>query len=348
MTEIQAAVLTNLDGSVEVFDGISHPDLSEFQVFVKIFYSGVCRSQLMEVEGSRGDDPWLPHMLGHEASGKVMAVGSGVTKLKVGDLVVATWIKGEGGESGGTQYIGQTHKINAGAITTFSNFAIISENRLVKLDPRVPLDLAVTLGCAVPTGAGMVFNQIENPNGKTLAIFGLGGIGLAALLAAKNRNFSKIVVVDIDERKLDIAAKLGVDSVVNASIDDPVVSILEFTAGGADFCIDASGHCKVIEQAFLSSKPRHGVTLFASHPPEGEMLSISPHDLISGRRLIGSWGGDTKPDRDIPFYCSLYLAGKFDLGLLVNQKYELRQVNDALHDLKHGVCHRPVIQMKHD
>jgi S-(hydroxymethyl)glutathione dehydrogenase / alcohol dehydrogenase len=348
MSELKAAVLQKLDGKLNILSNIKSSTLKDYQLLVKIFYSGVCRSQLMEVDGCRGHDDWLPHMLGHEASGQVIELGPKVSKFSKNDLVVATWIKSQGGESKSSTYEADDKIINAGSVTTFSNYAIISENKLVKLDQRVPLHLAVTLGCAVPTGAGMVFNQIKNPDNKSLAIFGLGGIGLSSLLAAKNLNFSKIIVVDIDEKKLNLAKQIGVDLTINSKTHDPIDQIMTHTLGGANFCVDASGISKVIEQAFLSSNSNEGVTIFASHPPEGEKLTISPHDLIKGRRLLGSWGGGAQPDKDIPKYTSLYLEGKFDLELLVDKIYQLDQINIALEDLRSGNCSRPVIKMSHN
>lgn len=345
--QIDAAVLRKLDGTLDILKDINLPKLKDFQILVKIFYSGVCKSQLMEADGCRGHDCWLPHMLGHEASCQIIDIGPKVTKFSKGDLAVATWIKANGGDDGGCKYSYKNEMINSGSVTTFSNYSVISENRLVKLDSRVPLHLAVTLGCAVPTGAGIIFNQVINPDNKTLAIFGLGGIGLSSLLAAKNINFDKIIVVDINNKKLDLAEHIGVDLAINSKTQDPIKKIMSYTNGGADFCIDASGICSVIEQAFLSSHPNRGVTFFASHPPVEDKLSISPHDLINGRKLFGSWGGGTNPDTDIPFYTSLYLEGKFDLSLLVDKVYEFEQINSALDDLRRGNCSRPVVSMSH-
>lgn len=347
MRRITAAVLQRLDGNLDLISDIKIPKLREYQLLVKIYYSGVCRSQLMETDGCRGHDPWLPHMLGHEASGEILEIGPKVTKFSKGDLVVATWIKANGGEAKNCKYQSEDKIINAGSVTTFSNYAVISENRLVKLDPRIPLHLAVTLGCAVPTGAGMVFNEIINHDNKSIAIFGLGGIGLSSLLAAKNRNFSQIIAVDVDDEKLHLADKIGVDFTINSKAQNPIDKIFEITGGGADFCIDASGICNVIEQAFLSSHPNHGVTIFASHPPEGEKLLISPHDLIKGRKLFGSWGGASKPDEDIATYSTLYLRGKFDLDILVSKIYNLNEINLALKDMRLGNCSRPVIKMSY-
>ena len=136
---------------------------SRGQVLVKLAYSGVCRSQLMEIQGGRGPDAYLPHLLGHEGSGKVIGVGEGVSKVSPGDLVVLGWLKGSGLESGGVQYNcnSLSQKINAGGVTTFNEYALVSENRVVPLPAGVPLDIAVLFGCAVPTGAGIITNDIQ-------------------------------------------------------------------------------------------------------------------------------------------------------------------------------------------
>ncbi|MDA8751049.1 alcohol dehydrogenase catalytic domain-containing protein [Planktomarina temperata] len=291
MTKMRAAVLKTSSGNLEIIDGIDIPPLTAYQVLVKISHTGVCRSQLMEIDGLRGPDPWLPHMLGHEAVGEVEAIGSNVKKLSVGDRVIATWIRADGGECNGCKYDYNGLTINAGSVTTFSNYSVISENRLVKINSSIPSHLAVTLGCAVPTGAGIVFNQLRDVSKKTLAIFGLGGIGLSALLAAKTKDFSKIIVVDIDDEKLELARQIGVHLSINPTHKDPVKKIRNITSGGVDFSIDASGICSVIEKAFVATTPKTGITYFASHPPAGEFLKIDPHDLIRGRQIFGSWGG---------------------------------------------------------
>ena len=151
---IKAAVLFEIGKPLQIREITSNP-LKKGQVLIKILYSGICRSQLMEVQGLRGDDKWLPHLLGHEGSGIVEAIGEGVTKVKPGDEVILTWIKSSGLEADYAIYNYKDSVINSGAVTTFSNYSIVSENRVVKKPVNIPFDLAILFGCALPTGAGI-------------------------------------------------------------------------------------------------------------------------------------------------------------------------------------------------
>ncbi|HAG73609.1 MAG TPA: acetoin dehydrogenase [Gammaproteobacteria bacterium] len=342
---MRAAVLTKLGAPLEIFDGISVPNLGVGQALVKIAYSGVCHSQVMEAKGGRGHDRWLPHMLGHEATGRVISTGSGVTKVVTGDLVVLGWIKGQGCEAGGCQYICDELKINAGGVTTFSDHTVVSENRLVKLPKGVPLDLGVLFGCALPTGAGIVFNEAQPEAGSSVVVFGLGGIGLSALIAARTYDVN-LIAVDISSSKLELALKLGADHVIDASSSSPVSLIKQITGLGADFCLECSGQTSVIQQAFLASHPNKGLTIFTSHPPAGEVITLDPHHLIAGRKIQGSWGGASNPDRDVPLMATLWKSGNFPIEELISQKrYSLSEINEALNDLAEGRALRPIIEI---
>lgn len=342
---MRAAVLTKLNEPLELFDQIEIPALGNGQAQVKIAYSGVCQSQVMEARGARGEDRWLPHMLGHEATGTVVDVGAGVTKVKPGDKVILGWIKGSGIEAGGTCYECNGMQINAGGVTTFSDQAIVSENRLTHLPDGVGMDVGVLFGCALPTGAGLVLNELSPKPNTTIAIFGLGGIGLCALMATRLHGFAKVVAIDIDSAKLELAKRLGADETINAGVADPVETVKAMTEGGADYAIEASGHTRVIEQAFASTHPARGLTLFASHPRLGEMIKLDPHHLISGRQIRGSWGGGSDPDRDVAIFAQAYRDGVLKLDELVGDVYPLSKINNALDDLEAGRVLRPIIDM---
>jgi len=154
----KAAILVDINAPLEIKD-ITLPDLLKGQVLVKILFSGVCRSQVMEVRGGRGEDPWLPHLLGHEGSGIVISIGDSVTKVKPGDEVILGWVKGEGLDALGAQYNDGDQVINSGRVTTFCSYSVVSESRVVKKPKELPFDEAVLFGCALPTGAGMALND---------------------------------------------------------------------------------------------------------------------------------------------------------------------------------------------
>jgi S-(hydroxymethyl)glutathione dehydrogenase/alcohol dehydrogenase len=343
-----AAVLTQTEQPLEMISDIALAPPQRGQVLVKLAYSGVCHSQLMEVRGRRGPDGYLPHLLGHEGSAKVLAIGEGVTKVAPGDLVVLGWIKGKGLDSGGVRYecgcLG--HPINAGGVTTFNEYALVSENRVVPLPPGIPLDIAVLFGCAVPTGAGIVTNDIKPAAGSTIAIFGMGGIGMSALMATMLFACAKVIAVDVSAEKLELSRSFGATDVIDAGTTDPVAAIRALTNGvGVDYAIEASGQAAVIEQAFASVRRGGGTCVFASHPAHGTRISIDPFELICGKQIRGSWGGSTDPDRDIPMFAELYLAGKLPFEKLLTHRYSLAQINQALDDMEQQRVGRPLIEI---
>lgn len=326
--------------------GIDVPPLRRGQVLVKLAYSGVCQSQVMEARGKRGEDRYLPHMLGHEGSGVVLDVGEGVSKVEVGDKVVLTWIKGAGLDVPGSQYKKGDTTINAGGVTTFGECSVVSENRCVVLPEGMPMDLASLLGCAVPTGAGLVINTMKPVRGQSIAVFGVGGIGMSAVIAAETCGCDPIIAVDVDEEKLALAKRLGATHAIDASSGSPVEGIHDITKGrGVDFSTDAAGRTSTIEQAFESVRRGGGLCVFASHPPTGEKIKLDPHALISGKRIEGSWGGATDPDRDFPRYAQMYRDGKLRLEELVTHRFSLEDVNRALDVLEAGEAGRVILEI---
>ena len=343
---MRGAVLWKTGEPLIVEDRIEVPELKEGQVLVKISYSGVCRSQLMEVRGLRGKDKFLPHLTGHEGCGEVVAIGGSVKKVKIGDWAILGWIKASGINAPGAVYECNGVKINSGPITTFSTYSIVSENRIVPLPDGLPKDIAVLFGCALPTGAGIVLNEISPKKDSSIAIVGLGGIGLSALMATKVLNCYPVIAIDISEDKLEIAKTFGATHAVNASKENVHQRVLDISNGeGVDFSIEASGSTIAIELAFEIIKKNGGECIFASHPPEGEMIKLSPHELISGKAIKGSWGGASRPDNDIPKLAKIYNEGNLPLEKLVNKVYSLDEINQALDDLENYKVFRPIISL---
>ena len=345
---MKAAVLYQTGQPLFVEDGIEIPALHPEQVLVKLAYSGVCHSQLMEVRGYRGHDRHLPHLLGHEGSGVVIDIGAKVTKVKRGDYVILGWIKGEGHDIvGGTRFQKGDTVINAGAITTFNEYAVVSENRCVKLPEGIPLDIAVLFGCAIPTGAGIVFHEIRLVPENSIAVFGLGGIGLSALMTILLFECRTVIAVDIEGNKLQLARHFGATHVIDSSKENPVEAIRQITDGrGVDYSIEAAGIAKTIEQAFLSVRTQGGRCVFASHPRAGETIELDPFDLICGRQITGTWGGSCKPDEDIPRLASLYREHNLPLGNLLSHRYSLENINQALNDLEERKIVRALIEIE--
>lgn len=346
MKTTRAAVLEALGKPLAIRD-IELPELLPGQVLVKVLFSGVCRSQLMEVRGGRGPDPWLPHLLGHEGSGEVLEVGDGVTKVRPGDQVILGWVKGEGLDAPGAKYLCEGQTINSGRVTTFSKHTIVSESRIVKKPANLSPEVAILFGCALPTGAGMVLNELRPAAGSSVVVLGLGGIGLSALMALHAFECKNVIAIDLSDEKLELAKDFGATHVVNPVREDVIERVLKLTEGGADACVESAGTTASIELGFALIRKGGGKLLFASHPAEGEVIRLAPHELISGKQIAGSWGGGTQPDRDIPRMFNIFSERNIPLDRLLTKRYRLEEINQALDDLEAGKVFRPLIAMDH-
>jgi len=207
------------------------------------------------------------------------------------------------------------------------------------------MDIGALLGCAVLTGFGIITRELKPTKGASIAIFGLGGIGMSALIACLSLSPSKLIVVDINSKKLKLAKELGATHCINASNKNPVDEIKNLTKSteGVDYSVDCSGFVETIEQAFESIR-RGGKTIFASHPPAGKRISIDPFELINGKRIAGSWGGSARPDTDIPLIGKLIQSKKINLEKLISKKYTINNINKAISDFEQGKILRPLIK----
>jgi S-(hydroxymethyl)glutathione dehydrogenase/alcohol dehydrogenase len=341
----RAAILVETGKPLEL-DDLEVPPLKPGQVLVEVAFSGVCHTQVLEARGRRGADPFLPHCLGHEGSGFVREIGAGVNKVRPGDPVILSWIKGGGADVPGTTYSWRGRAVNAGGLTTFSDYAVVSENRLTAAPPGMNLEHAALVGCAVPTGAGVVFNTARPSPGQGLVVFGVGGIGACAVAAAALAGCTPVVAVDLRPEKLDLARRLGATHVVNAAAGDPVEAVRTICPGGADFAVEATGRPAVMRQALAAVRAQGGTAVVIGNAPFGERLEIDPRELNQGKRLLGTWGGDNAPDRDFPRYCKLIAAGRLDVAPLLARTYGLEDVNRALDDLERGEAARPLLRLR--
>jgi S-(hydroxymethyl)glutathione dehydrogenase/alcohol dehydrogenase len=339
-----AAVLVELGKPLELAD-LAVPALKPGQALVEVAYSGVCHTQVGEARGHRGEDRFLPHCLGHEGSGTVREVGPGVTKVKPGDRVILSWIKGSGADVPGTVYGWNGRSVNAGGITTLATYSVISENRLTPVPDGMSMRLAALVGCAVPTGAGVIFNTARPRPGQSVAVFGVGGIGSCAVAAAALAGCTPVVAVDVNPDKLALALKLGATHTVRAKDADPVAEVLKLCKGGADVAVEATGLAPVMRQALAAVRAQGGAAVVVGNARFGERLDIDPRELNQGKRLLGTWGGDNVPDRDYPRYCKLMTAGRLDLSPLLSRSYGLAEVNAALDDLELGRAARPLLDI---
>ncbi|WP_417792917.1 zinc-binding dehydrogenase [Terasakiella pusilla] len=341
----QAAVLFGQKEPLRIVE-LDIPDPKEGQVLVEVLYSGICGTQVNEIMGLKGEDKWIPHCLGHEGVGKVLNVGPGVSKVQAGDMVVMTWLKGEGLEAGGAQYTSGDLTINSGPVHTFQRHALISENRLVPLSDGVDHKSAVLLGCALPTGVGSVFNVLKVRAQESVCVFGCGGIGLSSIGAAKSVGCSTIVAVDPVEKRRELALESGATLALDPTADNFSEQLNSAKGQGFDCAVEASGLVDVMGLALQSVRPRGGRCVVIGNSKKGDMLSIDPVQFNMGKNLLGSWGGECVPDEDIPQYAQLIRNGDVQVDHLLSNTYALDDINEAVRDLMAGSIGRPIIDMK--
>lgn len=338
-----AAVLTQLNHPLEIQE-LEIPPLKRGQVLVQIAYAGLCHSQLNEWKGSKGPDAYLPHTMGHEGSGRVLEVGEGVVKVKLGDQVVLSWIKGSGLDVPNTIYRSRGGAVNSGAISTFLETAVISENRVIPVPLGISLREAALLGCAIPTGAGVIFNDMKVQKGQSIVVFGAGGIGSSALLAAKYAEAYPIVAVDVHEDKLERAQLLGASHTIHAKKEDLKKRLAEILSGrGADFALESAGKREVMEFAFECIKPAGGCCVLAGNLPKDEKIQIDPFELIKGKKIVGTWGGGSRIDQDILHYANTLIRGRNVLSTLVSHEVCLQEINQLMEKLNNGRVARGLI-----
>ena len=329
-----------------VVEEIDIPAVQEGQVLVKVLCSGICGSQIGEINGVKGPDKFLPHLLGHEGTAEVLECGPGVRTVKTGDRVALHWRPGVGLQGAPPKYKSDRGVIHAGWITTFNELALISENRMTAIPKDFDIEVGALMGCAVATGFGVIFNNAKLQRGESLVIFGAGGVGLNMIQAASLVGASKIVAVDLYDNKLELAKRLGATHLVNSAKADAAAEVRKIVGdAGADVAIDNTGNVRVIETAYDLTGPK-GRTILVGVPPKGNKVSIYTLPLHFGRVLTGSHGGEAAPATDIPRYVEWVRSGRLSLKQLVAKRYPLQRINEAIADMQSGaIAGRAMITM---
>lgn len=341
-----AAILTAIGKPLEIQE-IECPPLDTHQVLVKIEYAGICRSQINEIQGLKGEDRYIPHTLGHEGVGIIEQIGKNVTNVHVGDKVIISWLPATQNFNSGCVYTstGLGVKINSGPVSTFMRHAVVSSSKVVKIPHEVPSKIAALFGCAIPTGMGMVLNQLDIEEKATLAIFGVGGIGMSALIAATTRHPKELIAIDVSDEKLSLAKKLGATKTINASTTSVTESIFEICPQGVDYSIEAVGKKESIETAFQIVRNLGGRCMIAGNPPVGTKIALDPFDFIKGKNIEGSWGGGGILDRDIPKYLNS-LSSQFEiLENLIGATGSLEEITSLIEKVEQGSCVRAIVKM---
>jgi S-(hydroxymethyl)glutathione dehydrogenase / alcohol dehydrogenase len=358
---MKAAVLIEAGKPLEIEEVvISKPGPHE--VLIRTAACGLCHSDLHFIEGTYPHP--LPAIPGHEAAGIVEAIGSEVRMVKVGDAVV-TCLSAFCGHcefcvTGRMSLClgGETRRVPGAApritrpdgspiaqmlnLSAFAEMMLIHEHACVRIDPEMPLDRAAVIGCAVTTGAGTIFNACKLTPGETVAIVGCGGVGLAAINAAKIAGAGRIIACDPIAEKRALAIKLGATDVVDAMADDAAAQVIALTKGGVDHAIEAVGRPASGELAVKSLK-RGGTATILGMMPLQHSVGLSAMDLLSGKKLQGAIMGGNRFPVDIPRLVDFYMRGLLDLDSIVSETIPLSQINDGFEKMKKGDAARSVI-----
>lgn len=336
------------------------------EVLVKVAAAGLCHSDLSVINGDRPRP--TPMALGHEAAGVVHGLGPGVSGLIEGDHVVMVFVPscgeclpcaegrpalcepGAAANGAGTLLSGERRIRRAGVpinhhlgVSAFSEYVTVSRRSLVRIDKSLPLDEAALFGCAVLTGVGAVVNTAKVPAGATVAVVGLGGVGLAALLGAIAAGASRVVAVDLAEDKLAFARELGATDTFNATSASCVADLRGATNGGVDFALEMAGSVRAMDLAYAVTR-RGGTTVTAGLPPPSANFSFPQVNLVAEERTIkGSYVGACVPIRDVPRYIALYQRGRLPVDRLLSARIKLEQINEGFDNLYEGKAIRQVV-----
>jgi S-(hydroxymethyl)mycothiol dehydrogenase len=354
-------VVARAKGEPVSIETIVIPDPGPGEAVVTIQACGVCHTDLHYREGGINDD--FPFLLGHEAAGTVESVGDGVTNVKPGDFVILNWravcghcrscLKGKPWYCFSTYNATQKMTLTDGTVLSpalgigaFVEKTLVHSGQCTPVDPEAPATAAGLLGCGVMAGLGAAMNTGNVGRGDSVAVFGCGGVGDAAIAGAFLAGASKIIAVDLDDRKLEWAKEFGATHTVNAGTTDPVEYIKSVTDGnGADVCIEAIGLPAVYKQAF-EARDLAGTVVLVGVPNPTATLEL-PFIEVFGRggALKSSWYGDCLPSRDFPMLIDLYRQGRLDLDRFVSETISIDDVEDAFHKMERGEVLRSVVVM---
>ncbi len=352
-TAARVCVVPEQPGPIEIVE-VMLPDPGPHQVLVKQYASGVCHSQLHQMHNPRAN----AIVLGHESTGIVLARGSEVSHVEAGDTVLVTWVPRNASQAGRAPVpaavsLPDGRTATSQNVFTWADHTLADEQYVVKVASDIDLEVTAIIGCAVMTGAGAVENTAGVKAGDSVAIFGVGGVGLSAVVAAKSLGANPIIAVDLDEEKLAFARQFGATHTINAGEQDPVAAIRELTidnsrrgmrgqpVAGADFVFDCIGLKKTMEQivpaartGFFGAEPGGTAVLVGVPQTSVELNAVDM--LINEKKFIGSIGGSCSPDRDFPKYLQWFDEGKLDLNQMVTARYSIDDINVATSALEAG------------
>jgi S-(hydroxymethyl)glutathione dehydrogenase/alcohol dehydrogenase len=340
----KAAILTE-SGKPLVIDQIRLPDaLDHGQVLVRVRTSSICGAQINEIDAVKGPDKFLPHLLGHEALATVIETGPGVTSCRRDDTVIMHWRPGKGMQAQTPAYSWNGKKVNAGWVTTFNEYAVVSENRVTPVPASIDPRSAPLLGCAVTTALGVINNDAQVAIGESVIVFGVGGVGLNVIQFAAMAGAHPIIAVDRLDNKLDMAMRFGATHAINSGTSKDAAAAIRDLVGadGADKVIETTGVKALIELGYeLTAKK--GRCILVGVPREKVEIYTLP--LHFDKVLKGSEGGQCQPARDIPRMVRLAEAGRITYEGIVTDEFSLDQINDALDLMRRGSSGRILLNI---
>lgn len=347
---MKAAVLETIDAPLTIAD-VELTPLEFGQVLVKVLVSGICGAQLLEIGGHKGNAKFVPHLLGHEGAGIVTDVGVGVTRVKKGDKVIMHWRKGDGIESDFPSYIFKGKKIKSGKVTTFSEYSIVSENRVTPVPQDTPNDLCALLGCGLSTALGTINDEAQVKFGESVLLVGAGGLGLNLVRAASLASAYPIISVDIHDSKKEMAQSLGAHLFINSTKQNIAEEMQKhFGLKEADVIIETSGHPDALK-ATLPLLSGTGRFIMVGQPKPGATVELVNANHMfggEGKMIKATQGGRFQPSRDIPRYVKLARAGILDISNIITHHMRLDDINDAIDLVRKGQASRILIDMGHE
>lgn len=345
---MKAAVLEKINAPLTIAD-VELGELSVGQVLVKVLVSGICGAQLQEIAGNKNNARFVPHLLGHEGCGIVEDVGAGVSKVKKGDKVIMHWRKGEGIEADFPTYTFKGKTRRSGKVTTFSEYSIVSENRVTPVPHDIPNDFCALLGCGLSTALGTITNEAQVQPGESVMIVGLGGLGTCMMKAARFSGASPIIGVDIYGSKKRTVASLNGDLFINRTKKDIRETIWrELGLKEVDVIIETSGNAHSIADTIplLGNDGRY-ILIGQTKPGESVEIKIANHLFggVEGKTIKATQGGRFSPSKDIPRYIQLYRAGLLNADNIITHRTTLRNINRAITLMRSGKTNRIAIDL---
>lgn len=329
-----AAILVEQRKPLE-FDEVELPTLGYGQVLVEVKVSRICGSQLGEIDGVKGPDKYLPHLLGHEGGGIVREIGPEVTHVKPGGHVVLHWRPGAGIQAPAAKYTRRGQMINAGSITTFQQFTVVSENRLTPIPADVDFEISALLADTLTTGFGVVTRNARVEIGEAVVVIGAGGIGLGTVLGAHLAGAHPVIAADLHDHKLAKAREFGATHTINSKNENLAHEVQRILGGPADAVFDGTGNPAMIEQAWKITSSKGRLVLIGVMPHDRQ-VSLNTLPFHYGKVLTGSEGGMSRPQIDIPRILRLIDSGRIDPRGFVTHRCSLPEVNTAIAAMRAG------------